>query len=88
MFSHWRTFGSRRLLVGCCLLALMGALLYPTLQVNAQETDGRIVVVSSVVDQFPLIQLLFRVYDDQGNFVEDLSAETLQVIEDAVPYSM
>ena len=65
----------------CIILILLIAPLWITSPAEAQEGDA-LSISAPVVDSFPEIRLRLNAYDAQGNFIDGLTADDLQIIED------
>lgn len=66
------------------LVAILLAFQGNALQVSAAQSAGEIVLSAPDISQFPLVSFSLELFDSNGNFIADLSADQVKVLEDGI----
>lgn len=69
------------LTLAAILLAFQGN----ALQVSAAQTAGEVVLSAPDISRFPLVSFSLEMFDSSGNFIADLAADQVKVLEDGKP---
>mgnify|MGYP001024151169 CR=1 FL=1 len=64
------------------LVAILLAFQGNALQVSAAQTAGEVVLSAPDISRFPLVSFSLEMFDSSGNFIADLAADQVKVLED------
>ncbi len=68
------------------LFILLAAVTVPgnDLRVSAAQATGQVILSAPDISQFPLVSFSLEMFDESGNFIADLAAEQVKVLEDGI----